>query len=169
MSPFPTALNLRYRAHNTSERTSRGRWIWVPLWPKRGLVLPKVFTPKFYFPFPREIEFRLWHGSNPKPEVPLSTMVRVRSARKSFLTLRPLEHTKSGRHRQNAYTGTYIPMGRHMPYKMAYTQIEGPIVRVCKHASYGSSPLLNPKTIMHAYGYVCKRQKWRLCSKGNVT
>ena len=89
-------------------------------------------------------------------------------SRKPFLTLRPLEHTKSGKYGQNANIGTYIPMGHQSPYNMAYTQIEGPIVSVCKRTYYGSSPPLGPKSIMYAYGHVCKTQVRRACAQGNI-
>ena len=46
MSPFQIALNLGQRAHTARGRTLRGRWVLVPSLPKRGLVVPKVFTPK---------------------------------------------------------------------------------------------------------------------------
>ena len=58
-------------------------------------------------------------------------------------------------------------MGHQSPYNMAYTQIEYPIVTVYKHTYYGSSPLLDPKSIMHAYGHVCKRQVRGLCPQDN--
>ena len=43
-----------------------------------------------------------------------------------------------------------------------------PIVSVHKRTYYGSNPPLHPKSIVHAYGYMCKRQKWRACSQGNI-
>ena len=140
----------------------------MPLWLKRGLVVPKVLLQKLYFPFPKEMDFRLLHGSNPKPQVPLSTLVGVRSTRKPFLTLRPLERTKSGKNGQNANIGTYVLMGHQSPYDMAYTQIEGLIVIVYKYTYFGPSPPLDRKPIMHAYGHVCKRQNWHTCLQRNI-
>ena len=52
MSPSQIAVNLEQLAHTTPGRTLRGRWGFVPLWPKRGLVVPKVFTPKNVSPIP---------------------------------------------------------------------------------------------------------------------
>ena len=46
MSPFQIALNLEQRLHTTRGRILRGRCGLVPKLPKRGLVVPKVFTPK---------------------------------------------------------------------------------------------------------------------------
>ena len=46
MYPFQIALNLRNLAHTTAGQTIRGRLSRGPLLPKRGLVVPKVFTPK---------------------------------------------------------------------------------------------------------------------------
>ena len=137
MSPF-LAHSLGQRVHGTRGRTLRGGWGLVPLIPKeKGLVVPKVFTA-------REMDVRLLHGRNPKPYVPSSTLVRVRSKRKPFFTLRPFEHTKSGKYGQNANIGTYVHMGHHSPYNMAYTTIGGPIVSVYKHTYYGSSAPLDP-------------------------
>ena len=46
MSHFQIALNLGQRVHTTRGRTLRGRWGSVPTLPKRGLLVPNVFTPK---------------------------------------------------------------------------------------------------------------------------
>ena len=47
---------------------------------------------------------------------------------------------------------------------MAYGETGGPIVSVYKHAYYRSSKPLDPKSIVHAYGRVCKMEKWYACS-----
>ena len=53
MSAFQIADNLGQRVHTTRGRTIRGRWSVVPLWPKRGLVVPNVCTPKIASPVPK--------------------------------------------------------------------------------------------------------------------
>ena len=53
MSPFRIALNLGQWAHTARGRTLRGRWGLAPLLPKRGLGVPKVFTPKSVSPVPK--------------------------------------------------------------------------------------------------------------------
>ena len=68
MSPFKIALTLGQRVHTTRGRTLRGRWGLVPNLPKRGLVVPKVFTAKRqYLRYPREMDFRHLYGSNQEP------------------------------------------------------------------------------------------------------
>ena len=52
MPPFQITLHFGYRAHTTPGRTLRGGWSLVPLWPKRGLVILNVFTPKSVSPVP---------------------------------------------------------------------------------------------------------------------
>ena len=74
---------------------------------------------------------------------------RVGSTAKSFLTLRPLQHTKSRKCRQNANIGTYIPMGHRSPYDMTYTENEGPIVSVYKHTYLRVLPLIQSQSCMH--------------------
>ena len=66
------------------------------------------------------------------------------------------------------YWDIYIVMGHQSPYTMAHNQIGGPVVTIYKHAYYGSSPPLDPKSIMPANMHVCERQKWRACSQGNI-
>ena len=52
MFPLQIALNLGQRAHTNQGRTLRGRWGLMPRLPKRGLVVPKVFTPIIVTPVP---------------------------------------------------------------------------------------------------------------------
>ena len=100
--PFQIALHLGYRAHTASGLILRRRLSWGPLWLKKGLVVPKVFTSKkLHLRFPREMDFGLLHGSNPKPYVPLSRMVRVAygsvASRKSLGVNFPPEKTRHGK------------------------------------------------------------------------
>ena len=92
MSPFQITLNLGQRVHTTRGRTLRGRRGFVPILPKRGLVVPKVFTPKIPSPVPKgdgrmeaikslKSLYQHWFGS--------------KAQEKPFGTLRPLEHKKS--------------------------------------------------------------------------
>ena len=91
------------------------------------------------------------HGGNPKPEVPLSTLVQVLSTRKPFLTLRPSEHTKSGKYGRNANIRTYIPIGHQGPYNITYTQTKRTIVSAYKHTYYMGQvlPWIRSQSCMH--------------------
>ena len=42
------------------------------------------------------------------------------------------------------------------------------MVSFYKHAYYGSSCPLDPKSIAHVCGHVCKMKKWHACSQGNI-
>ena len=74
MSPFPIALNLGQRVHTTWGRTLRGRWGFEPLLPKRGLVVPKVFTPKIVSPVPKADGPYAFAWKHPKALNPLITI-----------------------------------------------------------------------------------------------
>ena len=42
------------------------------------------------------------------------------------------------------------------------------MVSVYKHTYFGWSPAFDPKSIMHAYGHVCKRENRGVCAQGNI-
>ena len=54
MSPFEIALNFGQQAHTDRGQRLRGRWGLVPLLPKRGLLVRKVFPPKTVSLVPKE-------------------------------------------------------------------------------------------------------------------
>ena len=87
---------------------------------------------------------------------------------KEFLTFQRLEHMKYGEKCQNANIGRYISLGCQGANNMAFGKIETSIVGVHKHAYYRSSRHLVPKSIVHAYGRVCKMKKQHACSEGNI-
>ena len=62
----------------------------------------------------------------------------------------PWSTQKVGKMGKSPYWVIY-PMGHQSPYDLAYTY-------------YGSSPPLDPESIMHAYVHVCKRQNYGACS-----
>ena len=168
MSPLQVALNLGQRAHIARGRTLRGRWGLLPLLPKRGLVVPKVFTSKDCISGSQgrwTLDFCLEAIKSLGPFINISSGLKHK---KTIFNTSALAAHEDRKYAQNANTGTYIPMAHEGPYNMAYTRIEGPIVRVYKHTPFRSSPPFDAKPIMHAYGHVCKRQVRCACPQCNI-
>ena len=95
----------------------------------------KVTPQNFYLRTPREMDFRVLHGSCQSPQVPIASKVWVESTEKGFLTIRPLLHKKNGKNCKNANIGAW---------HMVYGHIAWAVVSLLKYTYYGSCCPLDP-------------------------
>ena len=85
-----------------------------------------------------------------------------------FQHLTPWSTRRAEKMAKMPISGHIYPWDTKCGSNMANSQIEGPMVSVHQHTSYASSPPLDPKSIVHAYGHTWERQKWRAYSQGNI-